>query len=348
VTTEYVGPSRMRPQGSETPAAHRARRGRQARVLIALLAAGLVWACAPYVTGLLGAVVLYVVCAPAYRRLARRVGARTAALAVTLAAALLVVAPAAWLLAAVLQEAPGALRSVAESAAVARASELRLGPIDVGAQLTRIGGSAIAWVSGQAWDVAGSVTRALINLLLALVGLYYLLPSARAVWVQVQPLVPFSPEGTERLRERFASVTEATLLGILATAASQGLIVGIGFWATGLPNPLVWGVVTGAVSVLPILGSALVWVPGVVVLASDRRYGAAVALGLLGLVLASNVDNVVRPLVYRRVSHIHPMATLVGAFAGLQLLGLPGLLLGPLAITYVVELVRLYRVEYDK
>lgn len=325
----------------------RALHARRARVLIAVLIAGLAWACAPYLAGLLGAVILYVVCAPAYRRLAPRFGARTAAFALTVAAAVLLVAPLLWLAATALQEAPGAVERVAASRLFARAAALRIGPIDVGVELERASHGIVAWASARAFDVAGSVTRALLNLLLALVGLYYLLPSAGALWTQLRPLVPFSPRGAEALRERFASATEATLLGIAATALSQGLVVGFAFWAVGLPNPLVWGVVTGAVSILPILGSSLVWVPGALVLASDGRYGAAIALALIGLIVASNVDNVVRPSVYRRVSGIHPMATLVGAFAGVELLGIPGLLIGPLAITYCVELIRLYHAEYE-
>jgi len=66
----------------------------------------------------------------------------------------------------------------------------------------------------------------------------------------------------------------------------------------------------------------------------------------IGALVASNIDNVMRPLVNRRVSNLHPMTTLVGAFAGVGVLGLPGILLGPLAITYFFELLRLYAREY--
>jgi predicted PurR-regulated permease PerM len=326
----------------------RAARARRARVAIAVLAVGLLWACAPYLAGLLGAVVLYVLCAPAYRRLAPRLGARPAALALTVTAAVLLIAPVAWLVSAALYEAPGAIQRVAASRAFARAAELQVGPLDLGVELERAARGALAWVSARAYGVAGSITRAVLNLLLALVGLYYLLPQAGALWRQLRPLVPFSPAGAEALRARFASVTEATMLGLAVAAASQGVVVGLGFWLVGLPNPLVWGVVTAAFSVLPILGSALVWGPGVVVLAADGRYGAAFALAGIGLVIASNVDNVVLPAVNRRVSQIHPLVTLVGAFAGVELLGLVGLLLGPLAITYCLELARLYRAEYGE
>jgi predicted PurR-regulated permease PerM len=162
----------------------------------------------------------------------------------------------------------------------------------------------------------------------------------------VRPIIPFSRHGADALGQRFVLVTEATLLGILVTAVSQGLVVGLSFVAVGLPNALVWGVVTAMVSILPVLGSSLVWGPGVLVLAANGRYGAALALLLVGVIVASNVDNVLLPVVYRRVSGLHPMATLVGAFAGVELLGLPGLLLGPLAIAYALELIRLYEEEY--
>jgi predicted PurR-regulated permease PerM len=76
------------------------------------------------------------------------------------------------------------------------------------------------------------------------------------------------------------------------------------------------------------------------------RYGAAIALAAIGAGIASNIDNVMRPIVNRRVSNLHPMVTLVGAFAGVGVLGLPGILLGPLAIAYFFELTALYRREF--
>ena len=75
-------------------------------------------------------------------------------------------------------------------------------------------------------------------------------------------------------------------------------------------------------------------------------YFAALALGLIGAIVASNIDNVIRPVIYRRVSGLHPMAGLLGAFAGVELFGLLGLVLGPLAIAYCLELIRLYEMEY--
>jgi predicted PurR-regulated permease PerM len=281
-----------------------------------------------------------------YRRLAPRIGPHRAAFVLAVASAVLLVAPFALVLASAVREAPVVLERVLASAAFARLSELRIGSLDVGEQIAEAGRGLFTWGSSRAMRAAGSVTRALLNLLLAVVGLYYLLPTSPSLWRRVRAFLPFSAEGADLLAGRFASITEAAVLGILAAGVSQGLVVGLGFWLVGLPNPAFWGAVTALVSVLPILGSSIVWLPGVAVLLLSQRPGAALVLALIGVVISSNIDNVVRPVVYRRVSGLHPMASLLGAFAGMELFGLLGLVLGPLGVAYCLELVRLYEVEF--
>jgi predicted PurR-regulated permease PerM len=81
-------------------------------------------------------------------------------------------------------------------------------------------------------------------------------------------------------------------------------------------------------------------------LALGGSYGRAIGLALWGVVVVGNVDNVIRPMVFRRWAQIHPFITIIGAFAGIQYFGLLGLLIGPLAISYFFELIRMYRAEY--
>jgi predicted PurR-regulated permease PerM len=78
----------------------------------------------------------------------------------------------------------------------------------------------------------------------------------------------------------------------------------------------------------------------------DGNYGRAIGLALWGVLVVGNVDNVIRPMVFRRWAKIHPFVTIIGAFAGIQYFGLLGLLIGPLAISYFFELIRMYRAEY--
>jgi predicted PurR-regulated permease PerM len=173
-----------------------------------------------------------------------------------------------------------------------------------------------------------------------------MLRSDGTTWSSIRQYIPFSAHTADALRDRFYNVTEATLLGTVLIAVIQGSLVGTGFWIVGLPNPFFWGTVTAFASILPVLGTSLVWLPATLVLLVQNRYGAAITMLVIGAGIASNVDNLIRPLIYRRVSNIHPMITLVGAFAGVRYFGLLGVLLGPLGIAYLFELLKFYREEY--
>jgi predicted PurR-regulated permease PerM len=315
----------------------------RAGFLVGLLGVALAIALAPFATGLLGIVVLYVICAPAHRRLSRRIEPRLAAFIVLIIALVLVLLPLGVMVGVMVAEAPDAIAVL--RANQDRLSSLRVGGMDVGAQLASAGGTAAAWVSQQAIGFFGGAARSLLSLVIAFFGLYYLLLYPNVVWDSVRDFVPFSDHNANTLRARFFSVTQATLVGTLLTALLQGTMVGVAFWALGLPGAAFWGVITGLVSVLPMLGSALVWIPGMVVLGMDGRWAAMVILGLVGIAAGSS-DNIVRMVVFKKVSNIHPLATLVGAFAGLNYFGLLGVLLGPLAIAYFFELMKMYRQEY--
>jgi predicted PurR-regulated permease PerM len=320
----------------------------RAQLLLVALGLAIAIALAPFAAGLLGALVLYVAVAPAYRRLLAFMPRRASAIVVVTATAVLILLPLAWLLVIAIGQAPAALRQLQASDGLARLAAVRIGSADIGTRIVAAGGELVSWASAQAFRALGGAVRGTLNMVVALFGLYFLLLSSADAWRAVAAYLPFSAAGADLLRDRFRHVTEATLLGTALTAVLQGIVVALGFAATGLPDALFWGVVTAVVSVFPVLGSAVVWLPGAVALAIQGRYGASVALVALGAIVASNIDNVMRPLVNRRVSNLHPMTTLVGAFAGVGVLGLPGILLGPLAITYFFELVRLYRREYGE
>lgn len=318
-------------------------RRQRAGFLVAALGIAIAIALAPFATGLLGIVVLYVICAPAHRRLSRRMPPRLSAFVVLTTALVLVLLPLGVVVSVIVAEAPDTIALLRANAD--RISTLRIGGMDVGAQLATAGGTAAAWVSEQAIGFFGSAARSLLSLVIAFFGLYYLLLYPGVVWSSVRDFLPFSDHNADVLRVRFFSVTQATLVGTALTALVQGTMVGVAFWALGLPSAAFWGVITGLVSVLPMLGSALVWMPGMVVLGMDGRWGAMVVLGIIG-VTAGSTDNIVRMVVFKKVSNIHPLATLVGAFAGLKYFGLLGVLLGPLAIAYFFELLKMYRQEF--
>ncbi|MBC7894588.1 MAG: AI-2E family transporter [Cytophagaceae bacterium] len=318
----------------------------RAGLLIIVLGIAIAIAISSFVVGLLGAAVLYVLCAPVHERLLRRMRPSFAAPLTLIFAILVIAVPVMWIVVLVADQAPEMLKSAQNSGIFSKLSAVRIGRFDVGAEVAKASGTFLSWVSQQAFDVVGGAARATLNLVISFFALYYMLVSADTSWRVFAGVLPFSQASADELKERFYSITHATVLGTALTSLAQGSLIGLGFMFVGIPNALFWGVVTGFASILPVLGSALVWLPATLMLLLQGRYGAAVVLIVIGGVIASNVDNVIRPLIYRRVSNIHPMVTLIGAFAGVKYFGLLGVLLGPLAIQYFFEFVRLYRKEY--
>ena len=318
----------------------------RAALILALLAVGLAVALAPYISGLLGAPVLYVLFAPFHRALSRSMPRTLAAGLVILTAFLIIVLPGIWLIGMLVGQAQSVAASLVDSPLLARISTLRVGQFEVGPQIASIGKELITFLGGSALGFIGTATRFTLNLLFTFFGLYYLLLHPNAVWRAVEPYIPFSRANVDILKQRFISLTYATVVGTGLIALVQGTIVGIGFWVTGLNDPVFWGVVTMVFGILPLVGAGLIWVPAAISLFLNGHAGRAIGLTILGLVVVANVENVIRPYVFKRYSEVHPMVTLVGAVLGVSYFGLIGLLIGPLALSYFFELIRMYREEY--
>jgi predicted PurR-regulated permease PerM len=223
---------------------------------------------------------------------------------------------------------------------------LQLGPFVIGAELRNAGDYIVRWFASSALGFIGAATRSVLNLMIALFGAYFLLLRPDGGWGVLRPFIPFSDENVERLRVRFRDVTNSTVIGVLMVAAIQGALMGGMFLVLGLPNAAFWGVVTALLSILPLVGSGLIWVPACTALGFDGRWGAAIVLAVWGFAVVGSADNVIRPVVYRRWANIHPFVTLIGAFAGIRWFGLLGILVGPLAVSYFFALIEMYSQEY--
>jgi len=318
----------------------------RAALLLLVLGLALVIALSPYATGLLGIPVLYVVFAPAHQWLCRRVQPRLAASLVVVLVLFVIVVPGVSFASLIVNQAQQIAGGVIQSPLLGRLAELHVGAVDVGSQLAELGSKVVSFIGSSAFGLIGTATRLALNLTISLFGLFYLLLRPAETWSAVQPYIPFSARNTEKLRARFRDVTASTVIGTGLTAAIQGTLVGVGFSVTGLSNALFWGVVTTVFAILPVVGSGLVWGPGAITLALDHRWGAGIGLALWGLIVVGNVDFVIRPMVFRRWAHIHPLVTLIGALAGVGYFGILGLLIGPLGLSYFFELIKMYREEY--
>ncbi len=215
----------------------------------------------------------------------------------------------------------------------------------------------------QAWALDGG--KALLALLVASSGaffagvlgvvvevgltlflLFFFLRDGREMVRRALVLVPMTAERKADLVDHLAAVIRAVALGTLFTAVVQGTLVGISFAFTGLPSPVVFGVLAMLAALVPLVGSSLVWVPAAFVLVAHNRVGAALFLAFWGLVVVSVVDNIVRPLVVSGRAQISTLPVLLGLVGGLATFGAIGIILGPVVIALALALFRFAEEEH--
>jgi predicted PurR-regulated permease PerM len=147
---------------------------------------------------------------------------------------------------------------------------------------------------------------------------------------RIKRFVPLPRDDRDRLFDKFLSVTRATLKGTIVIGAIQGMLGGVAFWVLGISGAIFWGVVMMVLSVLPVVGGALVWVPTAIVLALTGDFLKALLLtAFCGLVVGS-VDNVLRPRLVGRDTEMHDLMILFSTLGGITAFGAVGFILGPI------------------
>jgi predicted PurR-regulated permease PerM len=192
--------------------------------------------------------------------------------------------------------------------------------------------------------VAGIGAEVTVGLFIFFSASYFLLVEGPAAWRWTILHAPVEPQGLERLRKAFHETGRGLFFGIGVTSLMQAGVATVAYLALGVPRALVLGVVTLFASVLPTIGTALVWVPVSIALAMTGRATAALVLAAVGVLVVSSIDNVLRPILTRRGDlELHPFVVLIAMLGGLALMGAAGLFLGPLLARMAVEIVRMAR-----
>jgi predicted PurR-regulated permease PerM len=179
---------------------------------------------------------------------------------------------------------------------------------------------------------------ALASMVLMLFVLFFFLRDGDGMARRLVRVVPMPEEKKQRLTDHLGSVTRAVVFGTLLTAIIQGASVGVGFVLVRLPSPVVFGAIAGACSLLPVGGTAFVWLPGAVVLAAQGRWGAAIFLVAWGLLFVGVLDNLLRPLFISGRAEISTLPVFFGVLGGLAAFGPIGIFLGPVLVALAIAL----------
>jgi predicted PurR-regulated permease PerM len=179
-----------------------------------------------------------------------------------------------------------------------------------------------------------------LSLVLMLFLLYFLFRDGEEMGRRTVDLIPGPAERKRTLVEYLAQVTRAVVYGSLLTALVQGTLVGVGFLITGLPSPVVFGALAAVLSLLPVGGTAFVWLPGAIVLLSQGHWGKAVFLAAWGALLVGTVDNLLKPLFISGRAEISTLPVFLGVIGGLAAFGPIGMFAGPVLIALGLAIVR--------
>jgi len=186
-------------------------------------------------------------------------------------------------------------------------------------------------------------TNLVIGFALMVFVTFYLFMDGREMAARIMSLSPLPVETNQRILEDILRTLRATLRGSVVLALINGTASGLGFWVFGVPNALFWGTVMVFASVVPIVGTGLVWVPAGVYLLLMGHLGAGVGVMVWCLVVSLACDNWLRPQLIGGQAHLHPLLTFFAVLGGLSLFGLVGLILGPLVLALLLSLTEVYQ-----
>ncbi|NWG01940.1 MAG: AI-2E family transporter [Syntrophaceae bacterium] len=175
-----------------------------------------------------------------------------------------------------------------------------------------------------------------------LLSLYYLFKDGSRFFKGLKEIIPLPLKERDLLIQRFKDMIYATIYGGILIAMIQGFLGGLTFWALGLPSPIFWGTAMALLSFIPIGGTALVWVPAVILLWIGGAFIKGILLLGVGVLVISMVDNLLRPLFISTRTNIHPLLLFFSVLGGIQAFGLIGLVTGPLIATLFLTLIEIY------
>ncbi|WP_313808338.1 AI-2E family transporter [Sphingobium sp.] len=189
--------------------------------------------------------------------------------------------------------------------------------------------SSFRTVAAQALQIGQSAFSFLMALGVMLYLTFFLLRDGPRLAAMVDRAAPMRTAYRRALMEQFVIVTRATIKGSIVVAIVQGVIGGVVFWALGLPGALLWGVLMGAFSLIPAVGTGLIWVPVAIYLFVTGAVVKGLILAFCGMFVIGMVDNILRPILVGRETRIPDYVVLITTLGGIDLFGFNGIIIGP-------------------
>ncbi|QYD67885.1 AI-2E family transporter [Paraburkholderia edwinii] len=326
-------------------------------ILLFVVSLALVWILLPFFSAIFWGTILAVLFQPLQRRLTVKFGNRpnTAALTTLALCVLIVILPVGLLVGTLAQEATFAYNQIKtgqwdfglyfQKAMHALPSFVQrwLGDVGLGdvagLQAKLADGAAIIsqFMAAQAVAIGQNTLRFAIGFGVMLYLVFFLLRDGIAISRRIREAVPLEEMHKRKLLSRFATVVRATVKGNVAVAVVQGLLGGLAFFVLGIKGALLWGTLMAFLSLLPAIGSALVWVPVAVYFLLAGPLWKAIVLTIFCTLVMGAVDNILRPVLVRKDTRLPDWVVLISTLGGVSVFGINGFVIGPLIAALFVS-----------
>ena len=312
----------------------------------------------PFLGVIAWATVLVIVFYPVHKRLAQRIGHPSLSALVSCALVILIIlVPIALITLAVFNELANAAQSMQSALNYILDPNSRItGPIlnflsrfiDVSQLyseefLTERLKGVSGQLAGRTLGFLGGLAGVIVQVFFVIFTMYYFFKDGENIFRTVRDSLPLEREQAESIMSRTREVIDASVYGVLTIAIIQGTLGGFAFWLLGLPSALIWGVAMTFLSMVPMLGAFLVWVPAAIYLALSGHYVKAVLLALWGTLVIGMIDNFLRPTLVGSRTRLHELLIFFSVLGGLHVFGVLGVVLGPVVLAITLALIDVYR-----
>jgi predicted PurR-regulated permease PerM len=307
-----------------------------------------IWLIWPFITALLGSLILAYIFYPVYERLLLIIKNKNiASFLISLLIVILLVFPFIFVANAILSESTQIFHQIGSIDAVVDTIEKEhlskyITNVDMSSQIKSLLNKFMINIMQGTEKFIISLPEKLLSFFIMLFTMFCLFKDGKKWADMIKQELPLKEKYRRHLSRRFNETIYATLYGIIVTAFIQGAVGALGFYLFNISSPILWGLVMIILAMLPFVGAAFIWLPAGIIKIAAGDVTNGVGILLYGLLIISTIDNLLRPSLIGSRGRIHPVLVLLGVLGGLQIFGLIGLIIGPLALALLVVFVELY------
>lgn len=209
-----------------------------------------------------------------------------------------------------------------------------------------LGEKVSSFLVAQSANILKSLGATLVGVLIFLLTLFFFLRDGDKLTAYLRNISPLPTKYENVIAKKLRETISAIVFGGFGTSILQGLVGGIGFAIAGVGNTIFWGTIMAFASLIPYIGSSLIWFPMGIAFLLQGNWVWGIFIFVWGLTAVSFVDNIARPILIGTRARMHPLATFLTVLGGLYIFGIKGIIFGPIILSLTITIIHIYQLEY--